>query len=216
MMDYSGQVYTSNDVDFMIISTIRSLAYRNEAGAFNPNGYEPGEYTVKYLYQVRPPLEHDDDYSHLNLKLADDHVPYKKVRVEIENREYIERIYAHPPTLKRTEDRNYVIFTGDSAEDELLEFEFLMTTQALNQIEGYPAEIDNIRERTVNANNRYMFEYLVATGFLWFNKLAIFLTPVGLYMFWNWYGKEKEYVVPEFLSTVPNKLRKPWIVNLIF
>lgn len=29
------------------------------------------------------------------------------------------------------------------------------------------------------------------------------------------YGKEKEFVVPEFLSYVPKKI-KPWIVNLVF
>ncbi len=42
------------------------------------------------------------------------------------------------------------------------------------------------------------------------------MIPVGLYLLWQRFGKEKEYVVPPFLSVVPNESRKPWIVNLVF
>ena len=59
LMDNRGSLYTSDSIDSFSAETIRQLAYWNEAGAFNPNGYEPGEYTVKLRYQVRPPIEYD-------------------------------------------------------------------------------------------------------------------------------------------------------------
>ncbi len=216
LMDNTGTLYAANNIDQKSASTISILAYRNEAGAFNPNGYNPGEYTVKYWYKVRPPLEYDSEYSHLNLKLASDHIPYKNIRVEIENAGFLDKIYPHPPTLKRSTDKNMIVYTGSSAENELLEFEFLMTPDALNHIDGFPSQEVDVKAQTVDANNKYGFEFLVATSFLWVNKLATLLVPLGLYYVWLRYGKEKDYVVPPFLSTIPNKTRKPWIVNLVF
>lgn len=216
VMDHEGTLHTSDTIDIYSYNDIHMLAYWNEAGAYNPNYYAPGEYTVKYYYQVRPPLEYDDEYSHLNLKLASDHIVYQNVRVEIEDVGYYETVYPHPPTLKKSSDKNWIIYTGSSAENELLEFEFLMSPEALSHIDGFPSQVDDIKAQTVNANNAYRFEYIIATGFFWFNKLATFLAPVGLYLLWQRFGMEKEYVVPEFLSTIPNKTRRPWIVNLVF
>ncbi len=215
-MDNSGSIYASDDIDSGSVSSISIIAYWNEAGAFNPYGYVPGEYTVKFWYQVRPPLEYDFEYTHLNLKLASEHITYQNVRVEIENLGFIEKVYPHPPTLRQSTDKNWLVYTGSSAENELLEFEFLMTPEALNHIDGYPQQAFDVKAQTVDANNKYSFEYLVASGFLWVNKLATFLVPIGLYVLWTRVGREKEYVVPPFLSTIPNKTRKPWLVNLVF
>jgi uncharacterized membrane protein len=216
LVDNQGDLYTSDNIDSSSSNTIRAYAYWNEAGAFYPFGYSPSEYTVKFWYKIYPPIEYDNEYTHLNLKLASEHIKYQNVRVEIENLGFIEKIYPHPPTLKKSTDKNWIVFTGTSAENELLEFELLMTPEALNHIDGYPREEFNIKAQTVEANNKYSFEYLVAQGFLWFNKIATFIVPVTLYGLWLRYGKEKDYSVPQFLSTIPNKTRKPWIVNLVF
>ena len=216
IVDNTGRVHTLNSIDSGSLSTIRIYAYWNEAGAFNPNEYSPGKYTVKYWYKVRPPLEYDNEYSNLNLKLASDHIPYDNVRVEIENLGYIEKLYPHPPTLQQSTDKNWYIFTGSLAKNELLEFGFLMTPEALNHIDGYPRQETDVKSKTVDANNNLNSEYLVASGLYWLNKLATFLLPLGLYGLWMTYGKEHDYTVPPFLSTIPNNTLKPWIVNLVF
>jgi hypothetical protein len=46
LMDNTGTVYAANNIDSKSLSTISIMAYRNEAGAFNPNTYAPGLYTV--------------------------------------------------------------------------------------------------------------------------------------------------------------------------
>jgi uncharacterized membrane protein len=215
-VDNNGRVHTPNGIDSGSLSTISIYAYWNEAGSYNPNFYSPGEYTVKYWCKVIPLLEHDNEYVRLNLKLAGDHIPYKNVRVEIENLGYIEELYPHPPTLQQVTDKNWYIFTGSLAENELLEFEFLLTPDALNHIIGYPRQETDVRVQTVETNNSLNVEYLVASGLYWLNKLATFLLPLGLYGLWMIYGREKDYTVPPFLSTIPNRTRKPWIVNLVF
>ena len=59
--DYAGQFSTLDETSYNTEMQINSLAYRNEAGAFRPEGYTPGEYTVKYTFKIKPPLE-DDEY----------------------------------------------------------------------------------------------------------------------------------------------------------
>jgi hypothetical protein len=168
MVDVNGFTSAPESIDSNSYSIIMRDAFRNEVGAFNPNTYELGEYTVKYTFKVWPTIEYDDDYAHLNLKLASDHIPYQNVKVEIENSGYIETVYAHPPTIKQSIDKNMIIFSGRSAEDELLEFEFLMSPEALDQIDGFPLIESEVKKQTIDANRAYQFEYFVATGFIWF------------------------------------------------
>ncbi len=211
-----GYVTLLDEASPNIRTRIHSQAYRNEVGAYNPLGYEPGEYTVKYTFKIVPPLEYDDEFSHLNLKLASDHIPYKKVRVAFENPGYIVKSFPHPPTLKKSSDKNLIVFTGESAEDELLEFEFLLTLDAINSLEGVPRRVNGIEKLTIDANKRISTEFLLASGLFWIARLAGFVMPVALYLIWDRVGKEKDFVVPRTLSDIPNKGRAPWIVNLVF
>lgn len=213
---YTGQLSSFDDSNADIHFQIDQLAYNNEAGAFKPGGYEIGEYTVKYTYLVKPPLEYDDEYAHLNLKLATEHLPYKKVRVAFENPGYILNSYPHPPTLRRTTEGNMIVFTGSSGEDELLEFEFLMTKDALTALDGVERRVENVKGLTVDANRWYSLEFQAATGFLWVARLAGFAVPIWLYRLWSREGKEREYVVPRTLSFIPHEGRTPRVVNLVF
>ncbi|MBT3284887.1 DUF2207 domain-containing protein [Candidatus Bathyarchaeota archaeon] len=213
---YSGQLSTLDDSTADTHYQIDRLAYDNEAGAFKPGGYEIGEYTVKYTYLIKPPLEYDDEYAHLNLKLATEHLPYKKVRVAFENPGYILNSYPHPPTLRRATDGNMIVFTGSSGEDELLEFEFLMTKDALTALDGVERQVENVKGLTVDANRWYSLEFLAATGFLWVARLAGFAVPIWLYRLWSREGKEREYLVPKTLSFIPHEGRTPRIVNIVF
>ena len=216
LLDGYGDLYASEEIDPYSESVITTMAYVNEAGAFNPSGFEPGEYTVKYIFKIVPPLEYDNENTHMNIMLASNHIPYQNVRVEIEDTGLIEKVYPHPPTLKRTTDGNLIVFTGTSQEDELLEFEFLLTSDAVNQIDGYPSMVEDVLGQTESANKDLQFQYTLASSLLWIGKIAIFLIPIVFYLYWQRVGMENEYVVPPFLSTIPNKTRKPWIVNLVF
>jgi uncharacterized membrane protein len=214
--DYAGQVSTLDETSYNIEMQINSLAYRNEAGAFRPEGYTPGEYTVKYTFKIKPPLEVDDENVHLNLKLASVHLPYEKVRVAFEDPGYIVKSYSHPPTLRKTTDMNMIVFSGASGEDQLLEFEFLMTHGVLDILEGDQRMVQDVESLTVNANRVLWIEYMIASLSIWVMRLTGFVMPIGLYMIWNRVGKEKDYVVPRTLSVIPNKDRAAWVVNLVF
>jgi uncharacterized membrane protein len=109
-----------------------------------------------------------------------------------------------------------MVFTGSSGENELLEFEFLMERTALDIINGIPEQVEDVRKMTVDANRRYSFEYLSGFGFMWTARIAGFLVPFWLFRLWSIEGKEQDYIVPPTLSFIPNKLRTPWIVNLVF
>jgi uncharacterized membrane protein len=214
--EHTGTTTLLDEASPNIKSNISNLAYRSEAGAYNPIGYEPGEYTVKYTFKFVPPLEYDDDYVHLNLKLASEHLPYKNVRVAFEDPGYILNSYPHPPTLRRSTDKNMIVFTGSSGEDDLLEFEFLMTKEALGTLDGIERQVDDVKALTVDANRRYSIEYLGATGLLWVARLAGLVVPIWLYRLWRNEGMEQDFVVPRTLSFIPNKGRTPRIVNLVF
>ena len=214
--DYAGQFSTLDETSYNTEMQINSLAYRNEVGAFRPEGYTPGEYTVKYTFKIKPPLEVDDENVHLNLKLASVHLPYEKVRVAFEDPGYIVKSYSHPPTLRKTTDMNMIVFSGSSGEDQLLEFEFLMTHGVLDILEGDQRMVQDVESLTVNANRVLWIEYMIAILSIWVMRLAGFVMPIGLYMIWNRVGKEKDYVVPRTLSVIPNKDRAAWVVNLVF
>ena len=214
--DYAGQFSTLDETSYNLEMQINSLAYRNEAGAFRPEGYTPGEYTIKYTFKIKPPLEVDDENVHLNLKLASVHLPYEKVRVAFEDPGYIVKSYSHPPTLRKTTDMNMIVFSGSSGEDQLLEFEFLMTHGVLGTLDGDQRTVQDVESLTVNANRGLWIEYTVANFSIWVMRLAGFVMPIGLYMIWNRVGKEKDYVVPRTLSVIPNKDRAAWVVNLVF
>ena len=40
--------------------------------------------------------------------------------------------------------------------------------------------------------------------------------PLALVLLYYAFGREKKYVVPKYLSYVPNPEREPWEVNLLF
>ena len=47
-------------------------------------------------------------------------------------------------------------------------------------------------------------------------KIAVLFVPFLLLYIYYWYGREKSFTVPEYLSTIPNPALKPWQVNLLF
>ncbi len=204
--DYYGKVYAS---DYQ--STIRSEAYRNEVGCFNPDGYEKGTYSIEYNYIIYPPVKHDDEFYHINLKLADEHVPYRSVAILIDNSSgNIVKLYSHPPLpIKKQEDR-YMI-EGKSQRNGIIELE--MVLDSANPKFAYYE--DEIMKNVIDTNNAYYFKYKIASISANALKMTVFLFPLVMLIIYYICGRERKFVVPKHLSFIPKK-RKPWLVNLVF
>lgn len=97
LKDWSGRVEIISG-DASRASEIQSLAMTNEVGCYLPERFSQGRYEISYLFKVHPPLECDDEYCHLNLKLADEHLPYRTATIAIHDENgSVRRIFPHPP-----------------------------------------------------------------------------------------------------------------------
>ncbi|MFQ6053720.1 MAG: DUF2207 domain-containing protein, partial [Candidatus Bathyarchaeia archaeon] len=216
--DHRGSVFVEEPYDGQreIVDAIRSLAERNEVGAYDPDMFEVGRYTVRYVFDVHPPLEFNDDLGHLNLKLARDHIAYRDVELTFEGADRIVKLYPHPPTLRKIDRGDRIIVQGRSGRDELIEVEMLLDKDALEMLDGFPRKVDDIEAKTVNANRLTSIRYHAALTLREGTRITALLMPALLYAVYHVYGREREYTVPRYLSYVPNKDRKPWVVNQIF
>jgi uncharacterized membrane protein len=210
------QVDEAHSGDRSIINAIDSLALENEVGSYNPSYYNPGSYVVRYLFDIHPSLEYDDDIGHLNLMLANDHIPYRRVVLTFEEAGYIERLYVRPPTFTVSEEGDRIVVEGRSGEDELIEVEMLIDLDALDTLGGFPQQVENVRTKTINANRVTNLQYSAALALGYGTRVIVLVMPLLLYAAYQIYGREKEYTVPRYLSFVPNAARKPWVVNQIF
>jgi uncharacterized membrane protein len=197
-----------------IEATIDSLAEFNEAGCYYAPRFAVGSYDISYEFKIFPPIEYDSSYDHLNLMLASVHVPYQKVTVVLEDASYISAVYAHPPSLKVTHEGNRYVITGSAAEDELVEVELLMA--AGSDFPGFYSPVSDVKGKTESANFWYSLGYNAATWAGYAGYAAVLLAPVLVYLIWSRHGREEDVTVPTYLSTVPNRKRKPWLVNLVF
>lgn len=152
--DYKGQVSVNepHKDDWTLISTIDSLAHSNEVGIFKADYFDPGRYTVKYIFDIHPPLEYDDEDGHLNLMLADEHIPYRSVTIVFENSEYIDSLYTHPISYNVLKEDDRIVVSGSSGKDELIEVEMLIDLDALMAMDGFLTRVEDVRLWTMIAN----------------------------------------------------------------
>jgi len=208
--DYLGNVWASSYPE-----VINSLAEFNEVGCFNPSRFEAGKYRIKYVFRLHPPIEYDGRLCHLNLKFADEHLPYLKVIIEVENRDFIRGMYPHPPSLKVI-DGDFLMLQGSSGRDELLEVELLLKPEVLDFLEGFIENSDDVEQATIQANMFNSIQYLFLETFRVAVKILVLVFPLILLFLYLRHGREKSFVVPKYLSYVPNRERRPWVVNLVF
>jgi len=216
--DFQGSVWVEDRFknDPQILASVRSLADLNEVGIFNPNRFGAGTYKIRYVFLLHPPLEYDDSWCHLNLQLASSHLKYRNVKVVINDSGYSEAVYLRPPPMRETREGNQIVFLGNAAKDELLEVELVFKKDILTVLNGFSKRVDNVKGLTASANSLYLTQYRIAQILRDGAKaLAVLIAPL-LGVFYVVVGREKRFVVPRYLSTVPNKERKPWIVNLVF
>ena len=197
--------------------TIHSLAYYDEVGAFNPNYYSPGSYTVSFKYRLYFPVDSDGSFDHLNIQFAREHIPYSNVKIMFENVGTVTTVYSHPLNLQVSRSGDDVTITGSSPENGLLEVEMLASSaDSPWHYWGIIFPETNTKALTEYANQQYTTQYWTAYSMNLLGKAAVLLVPFLLLGLWFRFGREEDVTVPRYLSTVPNPDRKPWYVNLIY
>ena len=147
--DWKNNVKILNE-DAYAASDIQSLAMQNEVGCYKQNRFSAGTYEINYIFKIRPPLEYDEQYCHLNLKLADEHIPYKVVTIAIHDPDgFVHQIFPHSP-MEVKQEGDIWLLTGTSNKDELLEVEMLLSPEVMNVMEGFPSYVSDIEEKTIS------------------------------------------------------------------
>lgn len=210
--DQSGRVTipSENEASQTAVSDIGSLAESNEVGCYRPQRFDTGIYQIDYLFSIHPPLEYDSEYCHWNMAFADEHLPYRQATITIHDPEnLIVQLFPHMPFDVMKEGDSWIM-TGSSPENGLLEVEMLLRPEAKEVIDGFQRQVQNVRERTLEAQQSGSGSIL-----LFALRALVLLFPLALALFYFKFGKEKKFTVPSTLSYVPHK-RKPWLVNMVF
>jgi uncharacterized membrane protein len=216
LKDFQGVVWLQNSLNKSLIEEIESSAYLNEIGIFNPEGFKAGKYNVTYAFKIYPSLEHDEEFCHLNLKLASNHLTYRKVEITLKNANYILKVFPHPPSLKIFEKENEIVFYGSLSKNELLELEILFKNDVLKVMDGFPKKVNNVAELTIKTNRYELTQYSLSLILLRIIQSLSLAFPFLFLFVYIAYGREKRFIVPKYLSVTPNNKLKPWLVNLIF
>ncbi len=218
--------YAKNDTGSVIVygdsskgiskSTISQLALTNEAGIFKPDYFNAGQYTVGYTYVLHPPIEYDSASTHLNLKLAGtNHIPYRSIKITVPA-DSVQQVFVYPPAMSAVKSGDTYLITGSAAENENVAVEILAGPQGLSQLPGYRTEVADLAGKTSSGSFWYNASYTLSYLLNYLSKAAVILVPLLFLVIYYRYGREKEFTVPEFLSTIPNPALKPWHVNLLF
>jgi uncharacterized membrane protein len=216
LKDWSGEVTLYSDDNPEYIRFVEDRAERNEVGIYNPGYFPSGKYTVTYTYLLHPPIEYDAIDAHLNLRLVDEHVPFRELEIRIPERSARE-VFPHPPGLSVTREGGWVTISGNAAADEVLGVETLFFAADAQGIPGFFVSVEDVRGKTLAANPfTHRIPLLGAWVLYGGGLLSVVLTPLLLVFLYRKFGREKEYTVPEFLSFCPNPSMKPWAVNLLF
>ena len=167
--DYRGEVRTvAGTAGSDEVGTIQNLALDNEVGIFNPDYFAPGTYTVEYRYVLRPPVEYDREWAHLNLKLLDEHVPFRDIRVTLPFAGMIEEVYTHPPTLAVERTGEAVVITGNAPENDALNIEMILDPAFMegSAVSRHMSVTSGNRRPTPTDGRRYCMVRRVSSTFL--------------------------------------------------
>ena len=213
--DYAN-VRVTGSSDSSAKSTIGSLAERDEVGIYNPDYFNEGTFTVGTNYIIHPPIEDDGINSHLNLKFAGStHIPYRDVRITVPGQD-VEQIYVYPPTLTAEKTGTTYTITGSAAENENIAVEMLGPTGGFAQIPGFRSKATDLQGKTASGSFWYNLPYTVSSILNVLAKIGVLLVPFLLLLIYYRYGRERQFTVTTYLSTIPNPALKPWQVNLLF
>ena len=133
-------------------SFVAAQAELNEVGLVDTGYFSSGTYEGRYGFVVRPPVEYDASFVHVNLKLAREgqHVPYSFVRITLPA-DNVSEVFAYPPTLQQTREGDRIVITGSAAENENVAIELLLERSALDAVAGFPRPVDDVEGQTRSA-----------------------------------------------------------------
>lgn len=209
--DYRGRVEGNFPPRFK--SLIKALAMKNEVGLFEPSYFRKGVYLLTASYLLYPPVEFFEGLGHVNLKLADEHVPYPRVLLTVYDPEQkVVELCPHFPyySLKRSGD--VYLIEGYAPAGALLGVELLLKGEVNGFLREYPSLLSSFRQ----ANRLPQLAHGLWLLLLWLGRAFLVLLPPLLLYLYRRFGREREFTVPYFLSYIPNPERPPWLVNLVF
>ena len=135
------------------IEDIVNLADNNEEGIYNSLYFDAGTYPVEYASKIRAPIEYDESYAHLNIKLAgQSHIPYHNVRI-IFPAKYVVQVFPHPSDLQVNKIGDQIEITGQVAQDEPFGVELLLKKDSLLTLGGFPTAVNDVKGQTLQTNN---------------------------------------------------------------
>ena len=209
--DFNGKVYA----DPSIYNLVKEHSFKNEIGIANPKYFKNGDYYFTYEAILLPPIYRDDSFDYINLKLADKHLPYREVKIIINDpQQRIINISKHFNGEITRKGDQYIIKTA-SSKNGLIEMSFLLKR---NSFTGDIQSTKDIEKRFREEQERiktYLAFLRVKKIFHNIILLLLLIFPLILIILYNKYGTEKFFVIPKMIHFVPSK-KKPWIVNLLF
>ena len=206
--DNAGKVWST---DGSIKRVVGERPSRMKQAVIFQEMYREGAYTISESYRMYPPLECDDSICRLNLMLADEHIPYRKVEIIMPDTGIV-KVFPHPPDFGVSKSSGRFVISGKSPENGLIEVEMLMKTA--EEIK-FLTKLKGVEGKIISSNSWYSNIYLLLSALKYILIPVILGFPVVLYFIYRRFGTEKKFTVPEYLSFVPVK-RKPWFVNLVF
>ncbi|MDD1654724.1 MAG: DUF2207 domain-containing protein, partial [Methanomicrobiales archaeon] len=220
--DDAGRIWTSDQPagspvpgGGSALGDLQYLAQPNEVGIANPSYFPAGTYTVRYTFLLHPPIEYDPESSHLNLRLADAHVPYRIVSLTFPS-DGVKKVYPYPPFLSAVRQDSTYQITGTAGSDEVLGYEIVATRAYTDGIRGFPNAVADVQGQTAWASWIWSIPYYIGVLLLGLGMLLALGIPFLLYLVWRRYGQEAAAVAPEYLSVIPDRMVPPWVVNLVF
>ena len=215
--DYQGAAkIVGSGGDPSAVGIVRQLALPSEVGIYNPSYFNAGTYALAVNYQVHPPVEYDETDAHVNIRLADNHIPYRQIRISIPA-QYVEEVFPYPTHLQVIRDGSTILLEGSAARDEIVGFELVLSKDALPLMDSFQTYVQGVKGKTEAANPFWNnIPYPAAWVLLILGAIAVFATSVVFLWMYYRYGQEKQFTVPRYLSFVPDPGKKPWVVNLLF
>ena len=73
--------------------------------------FKTGKYELIINYLISPPVQYDDKFYHMNIMLADDHIPYENVEIKIHDpNDDIIKIFTHTPMDIEKINSYYILY----------------------------------------------------------------------------------------------------------
>jgi uncharacterized membrane protein len=217
ILSYNGSLYSPAQYDLWSTAK-RIAAEKNEVGYYSNDGAFNSE-KANYLAKIHPSILCDEKSCLLSLDLSGISLPFRHLQVKVHDPgNNISRILVNPLLSAHKDGLDWVI-SGKSNYYHPLLINILMDSTAASTLNGFIQSSKNVssqklQEEASSARNHALISdgITILAAVL---MLMVLIAPLILLVVYRRYGKERTFLVPAVLSTVPSQ-RKPWQVNQIF